>query len=171
MSDRIDTIVSSINSAISAGTSYTDNLLGVAKIHDLENKKYPAIWDTSKWNEIALDTSYDLQIYHRITGISHENNDEFDFGPSKEPNQRNYSMLMTVIFSKSYEEDELEEIIGLIPRDITDASYAFVTVNIGGVNTNQDEVIESEWGALDYTKHKSSFNIYQVGYEVELITC
>lgn len=165
--------VDSINTTIAAGIDYTVNYKGICKLVDIDNRKFPAVWDkgSSNWSAISLDDQYDLQYYHRMLNVSSDDNEQQDFNATKQPTQRTYNMVMTIIFKKNYDEDDLEDLLDLIPFDFTITGSAQVTLELGVVNAIQDEIVESEFGEIPREDHTSNFNIYQLTYSIEEIIC
>ena len=166
----IDRIVSEINNAIEAGNPVSGNieLYGIAKIHELEEERYPAIRIDKDWYRISLDDRNDLTAYHRIEGITLETDDEFDFSSSVEENSEVYDMVMIIALNGfCYSEEKVSEIRKLFPGVFN--GYGFI--NTTEIETDQDEIVSDEWGSISYLDHKTPFNVYRIKYEVQIINC
>lgn len=170
----ISTIVDSINTAIAAGTSIVGDteFLGIARIHDLDSEKYPAIYLNDSWNRIFFDDQYTLTAYHRVDKIEQGDAEDFDFrGSLNDEVSEVYNMILVIAMNKDYDHAEAVEIKNLIPGTVSNASYGAVFIGRGEIETDEDEIINDEFGDTDYGKYKSDFNIFRINYKVEFINC
>lgn len=168
----LNDLINSINDSITNNLGFsTEQVYGITELHSYENKTHPAVYDNGQWNQISLDDANELMIYHRVSEISTEENQDFSFGSFSNDNQENIGMIMTVVMKRPNTYQEALNVKSYIPKQINNADYAFVTITGGSINTNQDAIIESEWGSQDYRRHKTDFSIFQISYNIETIVC
>lgn len=169
----IDTVIDTINDSVSAIDIDNQEFHGIARLHVLEEEQYPAIYvGHNEWDRISLDDSSDLLLYHRVLGIEEIENDDFDFRGSLDDSVSElFNMIMVVAMKKEYDYDTIISIKNLIPGTSKLSGYTIAFIDRGEIETDEDSIIEEEFGATDYTKYKSDFNIFRIQYTIELNNC
>jgi hypothetical protein len=169
----IGDIIDEVNTAIGTIDLSDKETYGIARIHNLAEEQYPAIYLNEAWNKIDIDNTVGLLTYHRVLSITEEDDDDsFDFRGSIDTTLKEvYNMILIIVMKKEYDYDTCIEIKNAIPNFITSADYSAVYINKGEIEANEDEIINEEFGETDYTRFKSGFNLFKLNYEIELINC
>jgi hypothetical protein len=109
--------------------------------------------------------------YHRLLANTPVTEDEeFSFGTLK---LRFQPRIRTVIaFKQSLGEEFIFEFIDAIPDKITTLTgYKFVLLTQGTLIADHDAVFNQEYGQNSYEKHRITWNIYALEYDIDFMLC
>lgn len=171
----IETIVNSINQNIEFLYPETDiETYGIARIHDLNTEKYPAIYDgsTESWCKIFLNCEYELTAYHRVLGITETEDSEDDFRTSHTQSLgKDYDMVLVLCFTKDHDYSEAERVANSIIGKYDYSGFNAGYVELESIESEEDQIINDEFGDTDYTKYKSTHNLFKVFYTATINYC
>jgi hypothetical protein len=171
----IEIIVNSINQNIEA--LYPDKdveTYGIARIHDLNTEKYPAVFDlsTESWCKIYLNCEFELTAYHRVLGITELEDSEDDFRTFHTQSLgKEYEMVLVLCFTKDYDYSEAVKVANAIIGEYIYSGYHLAYVELDSIESDEDQIINDEFGKIDYTKYKSTHNIFKVFYNATIKDC
>lgn len=126
----------------------------------------------NKREQVAITDTFDAIVYHRVLTIPTDDSEEFSFGISlkKEYNVR----LRTVLAFKvdKYSENLVFDFANALPQTLEIEGY--MMINVGeelSIVVDQKGIYEQEFGANNYEKHATPWNIYAIEHDVQLIKC
>ncbi len=109
-------------------------------------------------------------VYHRLLNDAITDDLDYSYGPIVA--KRHAQQIRTVVMVKRERgENWIDELINLIPRNLDMANFKLI--DIGGIakNTDQPIIYTTELGESGYEKHRMSYLIYALEYNIEYITC
>lgn len=167
MTEIIDNINNAFNaSAVCKGV----HVYGICKLVTKTDQPHPI--DISDNKQISPDDKVEGQIYHRLLNDSPITDDlENSFG-SKIQKRHSQQIRTVVLVKKLKGENWIDTLINLIPRNI-DGITNYKLIDIGSIskNTDQDAIFNTEFGNSGYEKHRMTYLIYALEYNLEYIRC
>jgi hypothetical protein len=118
----------------------------------------------------AINDRYDGIFYHRqLANAPITEDEEFSFGRLK---LRFQPRIRTVIALKHRKGEEfIFSFIEAIPEKIILSGYKFVLLTPGTLIADQEAVVNQEYGQIAYEKHRTSWNIYALEYDIDFMLC
>ena len=148
---------------------------GLSQLVLKEAQPHPVTIQDNK--QVSIDDKYNAICFHRLNGnASFSESEEQDFGRST--GRKRVQPMRTFIAHKVEKGEEwIDTFLNEIPEslDIEDGSgldlYEFVDITNIVVDTDQVGIYETEFGEGGYEKHRISWNIYALEYDIEFIRC
>lgn len=171
----IDHILTEINTQITSKVAlFNYRIEEDTELIDVEGEKYPAVYKDQDYDRIDLDDDYDLIMYHRITSSPAEPDQDKSFGTKV--TYRNEMVGKMVVAEKLRRSKDLVlEIKEAFPHKITPAASPNIRqgifVTVSGVNWDNDENVENEWGEIDYSLEKDNWRVSVINYNVTTFEC
>lgn len=120
---------------------------------------------------IAINDKWDGQWYHRIISSGKATSEEDSFGSTEAKVQ---TVRLRTVFATKHKMGELirYSFARTIPDILTVEGYRRVDFsNDLTMIEDQEGVYNQEWGAGDYEKHATAWNIVAMEYDVSFIAC
>lgn len=148
---------------------------GLSQLVTKSDQPHPVTIEDNK--QVSIDDKYNAICFHRLNGqSSFAESEEQDFGRST--GRKRVQPMRTVLAHKvTMGEEWLDIFLNEIPEslDVEDGSgldlYEFVDITGISVDTDQEGIYETEFGAGGYEKHRIPWNIYAIEYNIEFIRC
>jgi hypothetical protein len=127
----------------------------------------------NKTRDVAqIHDAFNGIFYHRILSSNpFQEDEEFSFG-SIVKRRHSKNMRLVMAFKVELGENFVNEFINEIPDKITTLSnYKFVFLGPGTLIEDHEAVTLQEYGQIPYEKHRTSWNIYALEYDIDFMLC
>lgn len=173
----IDSIVTGINAAITAGIATSSLGYGVVSLQELAERhangedNYPAVWEiTEAWDRLNLKDTVNTLIYHRLISSGKVDRPELSFGLNDHTKQA--SLRMVIALKRDADMiAKVEELADMIPTTLSLSGFRFIWLNAYEAQHIHDDNMEDEWGEVDYTRHKTTHAVHVITYTVDYSKC
>lgn len=121
--------------------------------------------------EVAeIHDRYNGIFYHRLLNSTWSDDESFSFGYKMSKRQR--KRIRTVIAYKTVLGEEfINDFIAAIPDTITLTGFKLVDLREGTLIADHEAIYNQEYGQGSYEKHRITWNIFALEYDIEFILC
>jgi hypothetical protein len=142
---------------------------GFCELITKDNRTLPVTCDKDHTPAVINDRFKGI-FYHRLTAnIPITEDEEMSFGNLKLKYQPRIRTVMG--FDHRLGEDFIFQFIEAIPDSLTISGYKFVILRPGTLIADHEAVISQEYGQLSNEKHRTSWNIYALEYDIDFMLC
>jgi hypothetical protein len=119
----------------------------------------------------SIDDKYNGIFYHRLLSSPFIEDEDFSFG--KKMSKRYSARIRTVIALKvQLGEEFIFTFVNAIPDRITTLTdFKFVLLSEGSLIADHEAVYIEEYGNNSYEKHRTTWNVFALEYDIEFILC
>lgn len=143
---------------------------GLCELIKKQNQPIPTTVDSTR-KTAEIRSEFDGVFYHRLLSASLLQDEDMSFGD--ELSDRISARLRTVLAYKVHlGEDFIFDFGKVIPQKIELNGFKFIQRSAAmDLIADHEAVHDQEWGATDYERHRTPWNIFAIEYNVEFILC
>jgi hypothetical protein len=125
--------------------------------------------------QVALNDDFEVMTWIRLMGLSSGNEvdgNDWAFG-LQEGLVQTATLRMVLAHKVDFDEGFIHSVLKHFPRTLTIDGYQIVAIKKPGLTVDVDHevVYRTELGETAYEKHRFTWNLYAISFEVEFIPC
>jgi len=161
--DEIDNVI--LNALPDKGIKF----FGLCEIVKKGEQVFPVTIPDRK--QASIIDNYNATVYHRLLSpMAGTEDPEFMFGATI-PNRFKPRLRTFLAHKVTLGEDFIFTFANVIPHKLDLENYKFVDITGISVITDHEAIYEQEFGKTNYEKHRTSWNVYALEYDIEFIKC